>query len=343
MKKNILVVGGAGYIGACMCKCLADNGYRPVVLDNLARGYRQAVKWGPFVEGSMSDNRLLDQLFSEHDLAAVMHFAAFAYVGESVTAPAEYYRNNVINTLHLLDAMVKHGVRRFIFSSTCSTYGEPLTIPVTETHPQNPINPYGRTKLMVEQILDDFRSAYDLNSISLRYFNAAGADPEGKIGEDHKPETHLIPLVLQTALGQREFIEIFGCDYPTPDGTCIRDYIHIADLAGAHLMALEKLLAGDPGEAYNLGNGEGYSVKEVIETARNVTGRTISTRIAGRREGDPAVLIGSSEKASRELGWQPRFTDLSTIIDTAWQWHKSHPNGYENKPRSCINNTVRFV
>lgn len=326
---NILVVGGAGYIGSYMSKYLARNGYNPVVLDNLVYGHRQAVRWGPLVEGSMSDSRLLNRIFSEHQIAAVMHFAAFCYVGESVTRPAKYYRNNVASTLRLLEIMIERKVLIFIFSSSCAIYGEPVEIPITEQHPPKPINPYGRTKLIVEQMLDDFRAAYGLESTSLRYFNAAGADPEGELGEDHNPETHLIPLVLQTALGQQETINVFGDDYPTRDGTCIRDYIHIDDLAQAHLLALERLLAGQPGGKYNLGNGEGYSVKEVIEVARNVTGKPIPSRVVARRPGDPAVLIGSSEKAINELGWRPRFPDLSTIIETAWKWHKIHPGGYE--------------
>lgn len=326
---HILVVGGAGYIGSYMCKYLAGNGYNPIVLDNLVYGHRQAIKWGPFVEGSMSDSGLLNQIFSEYQIAAVMHFAAFCYVGESVTMPGKYYRNNVSNTLNLLNVMVARNVSNFIFSSSCAVYGEPVAIPITEQHSQMPINPYGRTKLIVEQMLDDFRNAYGLEYVSLRYFNAAGADPESEVGEDHNPETHLIPLVLQTALGQRENINIFGNDYPTRDGTCVRDYIHIDDLAQAHILALDRLLRGQPGGAYNLGNGEGYSVKEVIEVARSVTGKPIAAKIVERRPGDPAVLIGSSEKAINELGWKPRFPDLRTIIATAWQWHKSHPDGYE--------------
>jgi len=327
--KNILVVGGAGYIGSYMCKYLAKNGYAPIVLDNLVYGHRQAVKWGPFVKGSMSDLKLLDQIFTEHSISAVMHFAAFCYVGESVEDPKKYYRNNVAATITLLEAMLKNNINNFIFSSSCATYGEPIEIPMTEEHPQSPINPYGRSKYMVEQILDDFTAAYGLEHVSLRYFNAAGADPDGELGEDHNPETHLIPLVLKTGLGQKETIHIFGDDYPTPDGTCVRDYIHIDDLAQAHLLALERLLNGLPGGKYNLGNGNGHSVNQVVETARNVTGKSIPAKIVARRPGDPAVLIGSSQKAMHELGWKPRFADLETIIETAWQWHKNHPDGYE--------------
>lgn len=328
--RNILVVGGAGYIGSYMCKYLSKNGYQPIVLDSLVYGHREAVKWGPFFEGSMSDTDLLNRIFSTYQISAVMHFAAFCYVGESVTEPAKYYRNNVSSPLTLLETMREQKIDNFIFSSSCATYGEPLEIPISETHPQHPINPYGRTKLMVEHMLADFGNAYGLKSVSLRYFNAAGADPDGELGEDHHPETHIIPLVLQTALGQRESVSIFGDDYTTKDGTCIRDYIHIADLAQAHLLALEKLLDGMPGGQYNLGNGDGHSVKEVIETAHRITGRPIPSKITERRTGDPAVLIGSSQKAIRELGWKPQFAALETIIETAWNWHKNHPGGYKS-------------
>jgi len=326
--KSILVIGGAGYIGSYMCKYLARSGYQPIVLDNLIYGHREAVKWGPFFEGSMADWNLLNRIFSEYEIAAVMHFAAFCYVGESITEPAKYYHNNVASTIGLLEMMVEKNISNFIFSSSCATYGEPVEIPITEQHPQNPINPYGRSKLMVEQILRDFRNAYDLKYVSLRYFNAAGADPDGELGEDHMPETHLIPLVLQTALGQREVLHIFGDDYPTRDGTCIRDYIHIDDLAQAHLLALERLINNVGGGEYNLGNGNGESVKEVVKIAGKITGKPIATRITERRIGDPAVLIGSSEKAIKELGWRPQFSDLDIIIETAWKWHKNHPNGY---------------
>jgi UDP-glucose 4-epimerase len=325
---KILVIGGAGYIGSHMCKYLSRHGYTPVVLDNLIYGHREAVKWGPFIQGSMADPALLKNIFSEHDISAVMHFAAFCYVGESVTEPAKYYQNNVAATLTLLQTMVEQKVNNFIFSSSCATYGEPVEIPMTEEHPMNPINPYGRTKVMVEQMLEDFNKAYGLESTSLRYFNAAGADPDGDLGEDHRPETHLVPLVLQTALGQRETINIFGGDYPTKDGTCIRDYIHIEDLSQAHLLALEKLLNDEPGDQYNLGNGDGHSVKQVIDVAREVSGTDIPAKVTARRPGDPAVLVSSSEKALKQLGWKPQYPDLRTIIETAWQWHKNHPHGH---------------
>jgi UDP-glucose-4-epimerase GalE len=245
-----------------------------------------------------------------------------------MTDPAKYYENNIVNTLALLEGMIEKQIDKFIFSSSCSIYGEPTEVPITEEHAKNPINPYGRTKLVVEQMLADFQQAYRINSISLRYFNAAGADPDGELGEDHDPETHLIPLVLQTALGKRPRVDIFGDDYPTPDGTCVRDFIHIEDLAQAHMLALERLLSGLPGDAYNLGNAKGHSVKQVIETAQRVSGREIPTQVVDKRPGDPAVLVSASEKAIRDLGWTPRFPELETIIETAWAWHKKHPKGY---------------
>ncbi len=333
--KSILVVGGAGYIGSFMCKYLSRNGYEPVVLDNLSRGHREAVRWGPFYNGCMSDRELLDRIITEREIRAVMHFAAYLEVGESVQKPSMYYRNNVTRTLDLLDSMVRNRVGKFIFSSSCATYGEPVEIPITENHPQNPISPYGRTKLMVEGILGDFHSAYGIDSVSLRYFNAAGADPECETGEAHSPETHLIPLVLEAASGKRDAVYVFGDDYPTPDGSCVRDYIHIEDLAQAHLLALEKLLQTNCCRAYNLGNGEGHSVKQVVETAREVTGAEIVSKIVARRPGDPAVLIGSSEKAMKELAWRPRRGDLKEIVRTAWDWHRSRPDGYRTVPNEA--------
>jgi len=326
--ETVLVVGGAGYIGSYMCKCLARLGRRPVVLDNFVTGRREAVRWGPLVEGSLSDAQLIRRVLSRYRIDAVMHFAASAYVGESVEKPLAYYRNNVANTLNLIEAMVESGVLKFVFSSSCAVYGNPIEIPITEQHPQDPINPYGKTKVMVEKILEDAAAAHGLEYVSLRYFNAAGADPEGELGEGHRPETHLIPLVLQTALGRRDAVQIFGDDYPTRDGTCIRDYIHIDDLAQAHVAALEQMTGRGCGRAYNLGNGDGYSVREVIEMARSVTGRPISCRIAPRRPGDPAILVGSGRKAERELGWKPGYCSLETIIETAWRWHQDHPGGY---------------
>ena len=326
--KNILVIGGAGYIGSHMCKSLAKAGYRPIVLDSLVCGHRGAVKWGPLIEGDLADRELLRRVFSEYSIGAVMHFAAFIDVGESVENPAIYYQNNVAATISLLHAMVEAKVRRFILSSSAAVYGDPMETPVSEAHPLHPISPYGRSKRMVEQILEDFQAAYGMNYVSLRYFNAAGADPKGEIGEDHRPESHLIPLVLQAALGKRKDIKIYGNDYPTKDGTCIRDYIHICDLAQAHLLAVEQLLDGASGGIYNLGNGDGYSVKEVIDIARKISGRAITTEVIARRPGDAAVLVGSSEKAARELAWKPRYSELALIVEHAWNWHRNHPQGF---------------
>ncbi|HIJ55597.1 MAG TPA: UDP-glucose 4-epimerase GalE [Deltaproteobacteria bacterium] len=328
--KKILVVGGAGYIGSHMCKRLSKRGYLPIVLDNLSRGHEKAVKWGPFIEGSISDRNILKRVFSEHRIDAVMHYAAYCYVGESVTDPSIYYQNNLADTICLLSVMVEAEVKNFVFSSSCAVYGEPEEIPITENHPRNPVNPYGRTKYMVEQVLNDFRTAYGVESVSLRYFNAAGADPEGELGEDHNPETHLIPLTIQAAMGQRGEIRIFGDDYPTPDGTCIRDFIHVDDLAESHLRALERLLNGKGSGTYNLGNGVGYSVREVIDITRRITGKPIKNRVVNRRAGDPAALVGSSDKAKNELGWEPRFPDLVSIVETAWNWHQKHPKGYDS-------------
>ncbi|PMB24432.1 UDP-glucose 4-epimerase GalE [Fischerella thermalis] len=324
-KPTILVTGGAGYIGSHAVSALLQAGYEVLILDNLVYGHRDLVEKVLQVElvvGDTSDRALLDQLFQSRDIAAVMHFSAYAYVGESVTDPAKYYRNNVVGTLTLLEAMLAASVNKFVFSSTCATYGVPQIIPIPENHPQNPINPYGATKLMVERILSDFDTAYGLKSVIFRYFNAAGADPNGKLGEDHNPETHLIPLVLQTALGKRESISVFGTDYPTADGTCIRDYIHVNDLAVAHVLGLEYLLRGGDSEVFNLGNGNGFSVKEVIETAKSITGHDIKVVECDRRPGDPPVLIGSSDQARKILNWQPQYSSLKEIISHAWQWHQ---------------------
>jgi len=325
---NILVVGGAGYIGSHMCKYLSKNGYLPIVLDNLSRGHEKAVKWGPLIEGSISDRNILKRVFSEHRIDAVMHYAAYSYVGESVTDPSMYYQNNLADTICLLSEMVEAEIKNIVFSSSCAVYGEPEEIPITENHPKNPVNPYGWTKYMVEQVLNDFKYAYGVESVSLRYFNAAGADPDGELGEDHNPETHLIPIAIQAALGKREEIRIYGNNYPTHDGTCIRDFIHVEDLAESHLLALNRLLNGKGGGTYNLGNGEGYSVREVIDITRRITGKPIRDRVVDRRDGDPAVLVGSSDKAKNELGWNPRFPDLESIVETAWHWHQKYPNGY---------------
>ena len=322
---TILVTGRAGYIGSHAVLSLRDAGYEVVILDNLIYGHRDLVETRlkvELVEGDIGDRSLLNQLFKTREFAAVMHFAAYAYVGESVGQPAKYYRNNVAGTLTLLEAMCDAGIKNFVFSSTCATYGIPQQVPIREDQPQKPINPYGMSKLMVEQILDDFDRAYGLRSVRFRYFNAAGADPQGRLGEDHAPETHIIPLVLLTALGKRESISIYGTDYDTPDGTCIRDYIHVTDLAQAHVLGLEYLLQGGNTDVFNLGNARGFSIQEVIEAARTVTGRPIPATLADRRPGDPPILVGSAEKAKRILDWQPQYADLESILEHAWQWHQ---------------------
>lgn len=329
-KATILVTGGAGYIGSHAVLSLRQAGYDVVVLDNLVYGHRDVVEdvlKVELIEGDISDRALLDQVFASRNISAVMHFAAYAYVGESVTEPDKYYRNNFVGTLTLLEAMLAASIKTFVFSSTCATYGVPDTVPIPEDHPQNPINPYGATKLMVERVLKDFDPAYGLKSVCFRYFNAAGADPESRLGEDHSPETHIIPLVLLTALGKRESVSIFGTDYPTPDGSCIRDYIHVTDLAQAHVLGLEYLLKGGDSTIFNLGNGNGFSVKEVIETARQVTGQPISALECDRRPGDPPALVGSSDRARSILGWNPQYADLKTIITHAWNWHQKRHQG----------------
>ena len=320
---SILVVGGAGYIGSHMVKQLATSGADVVTIDNLSCGYRGAVKYGEFVEGDLGDPAVLDHVFNNYTIDAVMHFAAFIEVGESVTDPAKYYRNNVLNTMVLLDAMIQYGILHFIFSSTAAIFGEPEYTPIDEKHNKQPINPYGRTKLMVEQILQDYDSAYGLKSTCLRYFNAAGADPDGDLGERHDPESHLIPLILQAASGRRDDIKVFGTDYPTEDGTCVRDYIHINDLCKAHSLALEHMQQTGRSARYNLGNGRGFSVQQVIDTTREVTGRDFTVTRTDRRPGDPAVLVADSQRARQELGWQPEYDDLESIIATAWNWETS--------------------
>jgi UDP-glucose 4-epimerase len=321
---TVLVTGGAGYVGSHALNELRASGVDCVVLDNLARGRRELTRGAPLVVGDIGDPLLVRGVLRDYGVDAVMHFAAYAYVGESVERPSIYYRNNVAATLSLLECMRDAGVHKFIFSSTCATYGLPQAVPITEEHPQAPVNPYGASKLMVERILRDYDAAYGMRSIVLRYFNAAGADPQGAIGEMHEPETHLIPLALQTANGSRERVSVFGTDYPTPDGTCVRDYIHVTDLAQAHLLALERLRKGEGSDAFNLGNGRGFSVQEVLDTAEKVTGRRIARSAQPRRAGDPHTLVGSAEKAQRVLGWKPRFASLEKIIETAWQWeHRS--------------------
>ena len=318
----ILIVGGAGYIGSHVNKVLNERGYETIILDNLSYGHEESVKWGTLCKCDLANINEVDDIFTKYDINAVMHFSSFIDVGESVRNPEKYYNNNVVNTMNLLNVMLKHDVKKFIFSSTCATYGIPQKIPLTENHPQNPINPYGWTKLMVERILKDYDTAYGLKSVILRYFNASGADESGIIGEWHNPETHLIPLILDAAMGKREDIKIFGTDYDTPDGTCIRDYIHVTDLADAHILSLEYLNKNNQSNQFNLGNGQGFSVREVIESVKRVTGRNFNVTQTQRREGDPAILIGSSKKAKDTLGWDPQYVNIDKIIETAWNWHQ---------------------
>jgi UDP-glucose-4-epimerase GalE len=325
--RRVLVTGGAGYIGSHAAKALARAGYAVVVYDNLAAGHREAVKFGPLVQGDIADVAAVRAAIREHRISAVMHFAALLDVGESVREPARYYRNNVVGTLGVLEAMAAESVSAFVFSSTCATYGEPIETPIPETHPQRPINSYGQSKLVVEQALPHFERAYGLRAIALRYFNAAGADPDGELGEDHSPEIHLIPRALEAATGGPG-LQVFGDDYPTPDGTCLRDYIHVSDLATAHVMALQSLAENGRSAAYNLGTGRPQSVRGVIESVERVTGRSVPWTLAPRRPGDPAALYAAPEKARAELGWVPRVSDLDSIVETAWRWHKTHPKGY---------------
>lgn len=325
---NIMVTGGAGYIGSHTVRELVNRGHQVLVLDNLSRGHKAAVKEGFLVVGDTGDRELLQKLFADFEVEAVMHFAAHSQVGESVRLPSDYYRNNVVNGLNLLDAMIESQVPYLVFSSTAAVYGEPQEFPIQETHPANPTNPYGATKLALEEAMGWYGEAYGLKWTSLRYFNAAGADPAGDIGEDHTPETHLIPLALKVALGELPHLEVYGNDYPTPDGTCVRDYIHVNDLAQAHVLALDALAGGGPSTVYNLGNGSGYSVLEVIRAAEEVVGMTLPVRLTDRRPGDPAMLVAASDKIKRELGWQPEHPGLKDIIATAWRWHLSHPRGF---------------
>lgn len=326
----VLVCGGAGYIGSHTVAELLDRGEEVVVVDNLQKGHKQAVLGGKLLVGDLRDNDFMDKVFQENDIESVVQFAADSLVGESVGSPLKYYNNNVVSTLCLLTKMQEYGVGKIVFSSTAATYGEPKNIPIMESDPTVPTNPYGETKLAVEKALRWCAAAYDMKYTVLRYFNAAGAHISGKIGEDHTPESHLIPIILQAALGQRPGVTIFGEDYDTPDGTCVRDYIHVTDLADAHVLALEKMRTDGESNIYNLGNGSGFSVREVVELARTVTGREIKAEIGERRAGDPAVLVASSEKAQKELKWKPRYNDLGTIIETAWKWHLNHPKGFEN-------------
>lgn len=329
---KILVCGGAGYIGSHTVYELIEQGHEVVVADNLCKGHKKAVhKAAKLYIGDLRDAEFLDKVFAENKIDAVIDFAAFSLVGESCSEPLKYFDNNVYGTVRLLEAMVRAGVKKIVFSSTAATYGEPENIPILESDRTLPTNPYGESKLTVEKILKWSDAAYGIKYVALRYFNAAGAHISGEIGEDHSPETHLIPIILQVALGQRAQIAMFGDDYPTPDGTCVRDYIHVTDLADAHIKAIEKLFRDETSAVYNLGNGTGFSVKEVVEETRRVTGKEIKAVVEGRRAGDPSTLIATSEKAMRELNWKPRFNTLPQIIETAWNWHKNHPNGYEDR------------
>lgn len=319
--ETILVAGGAGYIGSHMVKSLLKEGYQVVILDNLSTGNRELISGGIFVEGSLGDSGLLDRIFKEYPISAVMHFAAFSLVGESVQLPLKYFRNNVSETVSLIEAMVQHSVNRFIFSSTAAVYGEPDHTPINEDHPCRPTNPYGASKLWVERILSDCDAAHGLKTICLRYFNACGADASGLIGEKHDPESHLIPVVLKSALTKKP-IHVFGTDYPTMDGTCLRDYVHVTDLVQAHLLALNLLLSGGASAVYNLGNSVGYSVRQILDFARKITGREISVIESARRPGDPAILVADAGKIKTELGWHPIYEDMETIIETAWKWHR---------------------
>ncbi len=325
MTDAILVVGGAGYVGSHACKALDQAGFLPVTYDDLSTGFASAVRWGPLVEGRMSDSARLQAAIAEYKPVAAMLFAGSIAVGESVADPSKYYRNNVGGILALLEVFRAKDLNRLVFSSTAAVYGEPQSVPIHEDHPLRPTNPYGWTKLIIEQVLSDYANAYGLRSTSLRYFNAAGGDPDGNIGENHDPETHLIPLVLDTALGKRAQIDVFGDDYDTPDGTCVRDYIHVDDLASAHILALRRIIATQEGgaEAFNLGNGNGFSVREVIEAAQSVTGKEIPTRMAPRRAGDPAILISSAERAREVLDWKPQRANLETQIADAWKWRQN--------------------
>jgi UDP-arabinose 4-epimerase len=318
---SVLIVGGAGYIGSQTAKRVARAGLQPVVFDNLVYGHEWAVKWGPFVRGDLSDSALVQRVLREHAVTSVIHFAAYAYVGESIVDPRKYFRNNVVCTLNLLDAMVDAGVHQIVFSSTCATYGEPHEIPISETHPQNPVNPYGESKLAVEKILHWYGVAYGIRFAALRYFNAAGADPEGELGEDHDPETHLIPLAIEAALGQRGELSIFGTDYPTADGTAVRDYIHVADLAEAHWLALRHLSEQRAALRLNLGTGRGHSVREVIAAVEKVSGRSVPVREVARRAGDPPALVADARAAASVLGWRPEYPALETIVEHAMRWH----------------------
>ena len=324
----ILIAGGAGYIGSHTALALLEQNSDVIYLDNLVKGHEKAVLGGKFCKGDLQDTAFLDRVFTENKIDAVIHFAAYSLVGESMQDPFKYYDNNLISTLRLVQAMARHNVKYIVFSSTAATYGQPENIPILETDRTLPTNPYGETKLAIEKMLQWADVAYGIKYTALRYFNVVGAHISGKIGEDHAPETHLIPIVMQAALGQRGYVEVYGDDYDTPDGTCIRDYIHVSDLADAHILALKKMMQTDQSAVYNLGNGMGFSVSDIINTVKTVTGIDIQAKVGPRRAGDPAILVASSEKAKRELGWEPKYFELSTIIETAWNWHRNNPNGF---------------
>jgi UDP-glucose 4-epimerase len=324
----ILVIGGAGYIGSHMCKLLREVDEPHLVLDNLERGHAEALQGSRMVLGDLRDLGALDRVFQDHEIDLVMHFAAYIEVGESVREPAAFYHNNLVGVLNLLEVMNRHGVQQLVFSSTAAVFGEPERTPIDEGHPKNPTSPYGNTKLAVERMIEDFGRAYGLRASCLRYFNAAGAHPDGSIGEAHDPESHLVPLAIAAVLGRRPALKVFGDDYATPDGTCVRDYVHVVDLATAHLLALRRLRAGGESRNYNLGSGNGASVRQVIDTVGTVAGRQVPFESALRRPGDPAVLVASSELAKAELGWRPRYEELETIVRHAYRWHDTHPNGY---------------
>jgi UDP-glucose 4-epimerase len=327
----ILVVGGAGYIGSHMCKLLRASGEDHLVFDNFEQGHRAALQESPFVEGDLRNADDLEQVFGQHKIDLVMHFAAYISVGESVREPAKYFDNNTSGVLTLLEAMRTHDIKNFVFSSTAAIFGEPEYVPIDEQHPKNPTSPYGDSKLAVEVMLKSFDRAYGLKSVCLRYFNAAGADPDGQIGEDHHPEEHLIPLAILAAMGKKPSLKIFGTDYDTKDGTCVRDYVHILDLADAHLQAIKHLRSGGESRRYNLGNGQGFTVKEVIETVERVSGKSVPHESAPRRPGDPAKLIASSSRIREDWSWSPKFPKLETIVETAWKWHSGHPDGYGDR------------
>jgi UDP-glucose 4-epimerase len=329
---RVLVTGGAGYVGSHVVHDLVGAGHEPVVIDDLSKGHRAAVPAGvPLITADLGDREALRRVCAETRPEAALHFAGFTEVGESVRAPGRYFLNNVANGVYLLEAMVEAGVKMLVFSSTAAVYGEPQQVPIPEDHPTIPTNPYGESKLFFERILARYQVAHGVRSIALRYFNAAGAHPSSAIGEDHSPESHLIPIILQVALGRREKLSVFGTDYPTPDGTCVRDYVHVCDLSSAHLLALERLAAGAESDVFNLGNGMGFSVREVVRVAEEVTGRAIPVEAAARRPGDPAVLVASADKAKRVLGWKPQYSDLRAIVASAWRWHSAHPQGFGDR------------